>query len=568
MASLHGNRSLLQITIDAVTSLLDTLNENDRVGIIVFDTGTVVPGVSIRKCVGTKLVKASIENIRFYQNIIQQIQTGARCNYELALRDAFQFFGNSNYSFRVEKREQVIMFLSDGLPTIGGDPVKVIAEENKILKNKVAVFTYAIGQSWNLTSLSVLRNMAWQVYSYPEYGEIKKGTFKHVVDPTKLKDEIGFYYREFVSKENDVATIIFKQYRHLQKAYMPYMFVCKQLHDTNNTVFGATCLEMSLTSFLREPVIFYNEQHSYAFMIDGKGRTILHSSLSKASSLEADEEFTSIGFFERDKGPVVESMKRGEAGQTFTYTTNAFSKGEASLSQKINVYWEPILHTNFSLCVVLADRDGTINYNITPSTQERFYYHRSDATTDNRKACSHFNRQAVKEFSTVSLTPAAFIDPEMYWENDDNPGLRPSILDSVFITHFAEELWLNFHQHSSDTIWRYIGTIDGVLRVYPGIQIPDHYDHSQRPWFKKALASRDKVIVTGPYLDQWGSGHVITISKAIVKTITKYNSFVVGVMAIDISITHFHQVLTDSYPICKEFSTRFVNSYRFSFVKK
>lgn len=42
--------------------------------------------------------------------------------------------------------EQVIMFLSDGLPTIGGDPVKVIAEENKILKNTVAVFTYAIGQ--------------------------------------------------------------------------------------------------------------------------------------------------------------------------------------------------------------------------------------------------------------------------------------------------------------------------------------------------------------------------------------------------------------------------------------
>lgn len=47
--------------------------------------------------------------------------------------------------------EQVILFLSDGLPTIGGDPVKVIAEENKILKNKVAVFTYAIGQcKWTL----------------------------------------------------------------------------------------------------------------------------------------------------------------------------------------------------------------------------------------------------------------------------------------------------------------------------------------------------------------------------------------------------------------------------------
>lgn len=41
--------------------------------------------------------------------------------------------------------------------------------------------------------------------------------------------------------------------------------------------------------------------------------------------------------------------------------------------------------------------------------------------------------------------------------------------------------------------------------------------------FKKALASRDEVIVTGPYLDQWGSGHVITISKAIVKTLAFAN---------------------------------------------
>lgn len=38
MARLHGNRSLLQITIDAVTSLLDTLNENDRVRTLVKNT--------------------------------------------------------------------------------------------------------------------------------------------------------------------------------------------------------------------------------------------------------------------------------------------------------------------------------------------------------------------------------------------------------------------------------------------------------------------------------------------------------------------------------------------------
>lgn len=37
------------------------------------------------------------------------------------------------------------MFLFDGLLIIGGDLVKVIVEENKILKNKVVVFIYVIG---------------------------------------------------------------------------------------------------------------------------------------------------------------------------------------------------------------------------------------------------------------------------------------------------------------------------------------------------------------------------------------------------------------------------------------
>ena len=75
-----------------------------QVGIIVFDTGTVIPGAATRKCVGTSLVTATRENIRFYQNIIQQIQTGARCNYELALRDAFKFFKNTNLTNNGEKQ--------------------------------------------------------------------------------------------------------------------------------------------------------------------------------------------------------------------------------------------------------------------------------------------------------------------------------------------------------------------------------------------------------------------------------------------------------------------------------
>ena len=46
----------------------------------------------------------------------------------------------------IHSLERALLFISDGLPTLGEDPVKVIAEENKDLHNTVTVFTYAIGQ--------------------------------------------------------------------------------------------------------------------------------------------------------------------------------------------------------------------------------------------------------------------------------------------------------------------------------------------------------------------------------------------------------------------------------------
>ena len=37
--------------------------------------------------------------------------------------------------------------------------------------------------------------------------------------------------------------------------------------------------------------------------------------------------------------------------------------------------------------------------------------------------------------------------------------------------------------------------------------------------FRRSVAVPGKVVLTGPYVDQWGGGHVITLSKAIVQTL-------------------------------------------------
>ncbi|XP_062576808.1 inter-alpha-trypsin inhibitor heavy chain H5-like, partial [Saccostrea cucullata] len=195
LADVHGTKTLLQITIEAVTFVLETLTANDRIGIVVFDTGTVVPGAASRKCVGTKLAKATPENVKFLQSILQNIQIGARTNYELALREAFKFFKHSNYTTESEQREKIILFLTDGLPTVGKDPVKTIAEENKILNNSVAIFTYGIGQLLNDTIVDVLQKMTGQVESDPKYGIVRKGEFKKIANPSKLQDILASYWK-------------------------------------------------------------------------------------------------------------------------------------------------------------------------------------------------------------------------------------------------------------------------------------------------------------------------------------------------------------------------------------
>lgn len=48
-----------------------------------------------------------------------------------------------------------------------------------IITTKKVLFDLYFIIAWNLTSLFVLRNMAWQVYSYPEYGEIKVSFIIH-----------------------------------------------------------------------------------------------------------------------------------------------------------------------------------------------------------------------------------------------------------------------------------------------------------------------------------------------------------------------------------------------------
>lgn len=86
--------------------------------------------------------------------------------------------------------------------------------------------------------------------------------------------------------------------------------------------------------------------------------------------------------------------------------------------------------------------------------------------------CVWYELQTVflqSEFSTVSLTPAAFIDPELYWGSDDNPRLRVCRFMIFPFLYFYTFLCYNLMNKLSiiNTIWNVLNNgIDHYLKLF------------------------------------------------------------------------------------------------------
>jgi len=70
--------------------------------------------------------------------------------------------------------------------------------------------------------------------------------------------------------------------------------------------------------------------------------------------------------------------------------------------------------------------------------------------------------------------------------------VQNGVRESVALTHKLEEIWKDSADADSDsladvsqlndyTIYRYVGTRDGVYRIYPAIRVPVKFDPTKQP---------------------------------------------------------------------------------------
>ncbi|CAG2222550.1 unnamed protein product [Mytilus edulis] len=136
------------IAKEAANNVIQTLKPNDRVGVVTYNQDASSPsGNSYHPCYQRELSFATKENTDKLQNYIFSLDTGSPdSNFEKALVAAFEFYNSSVDTLNVQNRDQVILFISDGKSTSVSDPVQVISTENSKLQNRIAIFTYLIGE--------------------------------------------------------------------------------------------------------------------------------------------------------------------------------------------------------------------------------------------------------------------------------------------------------------------------------------------------------------------------------------------------------------------------------------
>lgn len=167
-----------------------------------------------------------------------------------------------------------------------------------------------------------------------------------------------------------------------------------------------------------------------------------------------------------------------------------------------------------SICVIPLILAGVISYNQSKEILNKKLILTSTQTLKEvNSGLSDYFRSFTNTVSMTSKNPAI-----VNIDTDNNVEVIMEIMKSV-------------KESDKDILSIYYGTASGKFSIYPVAKMPEGYDATKRSWYKEAVESKGKVVITLPYKDAATGDNVVTIAKAVEK-----NGQIVGVVGIDCTL--------------------------------
>ncbi|KAM8889913.1 VWFA and cache domain-containing protein 1 [Synchiropus picturatus] len=611
----HGasiTETQLQIARDSALVILNAVDEHDKISIL--SVAEMVRSCSLDQCYKSLLSPATSETKRKMSTFISNIKSSESTTQHAAgFQKSFQLLRNtSSLSKQSSTTDMIIIYFSSGVTSRESSEqekkatLSVVREENRLLNNSVMILTYALMNEGvtGLKELAFMRDLAEQ--NSVKYGvsrasdrdrltmaaasglaqamPVVKGSMMVLNQLSNLETSVGRFYINLPNRMIDLARFSLPYSDPMGDGFI--MTVSRPCYF-GNLLLGVVGVDVNLAYILEDVTYYQDSLASYTFLIDNKGYTLMHPSLTRPYLMTEPPLHTDIIHYENIPGfPAVRqnilSLPLGSQviavprNSSLSWHTNRL-RDNSKDAYNVSYAWKLVQDTSFILCIVYVQPEIPVkqlkNFNTAPSS--KLLYHRLDLLGQ-PNSCLHFKQLATVESPTVMLAPGSFPSPYEHLSQPEtkrmvehytgylsdntgflaNPGLKPSIRNDVMATSHVTDTWMTLMEMSSLNCYivrRYIATPSGVLRIYPGSLMDKAFDPTRRQWYQHAVANPGLITFTGPYLDVGGAGYVVTISHTIHASSSQMApGYAVAVMGIDFTLRYFYKVLLDLLPICNQ----------------
>ncbi|XP_027002706.1 VWFA and cache domain-containing protein 1 isoform X3 [Tachysurus fulvidraco] len=596
----HGasvSETQLQIARDAALVILNSIDEHDKISVLT--VADAVRSCSLDQCYKSFLSPATSETKRKMSTFINSIKSSdSATQHAMGFQKAFQLLRNTSSMGRPHSNtDMVIIYLSSGVTSRDSSEhekratLNVVKEENRHLNNSVMILTYALINEGvtGLKELAFMRDLAEQnsaKYSISDRTTLPvvKGSMMVLNQLSNLETSVGRFYINLPNRMIDVAAFSLPYADQMGDGFI--MTVSRPCYF-GNLLLGVVGVDVNLAYILEDVTYYQDSLASYTFLIDNKGFTLMHPSLTRPYLMTEAPLHTDIIHYENIPGfaavrqnilslPLGSQVISVPINSSLSWHVNRL-RDPSRDAYNVSYAWKLVQDTSFILCIVYVQPEIPVkqlkNLNTAPSS--KLLYHRLDLLGQ-PSSCLHFKQLATVESPTVMLSAGSFSSPYEHLSQPEtkrmvehytaylsdntrliaNPGLKSSVRNDVMATSHVTDEWLSLMELSSLNCYivrRYIATPNGVLRIYPGSLMDKAFDPTRRQWYLHAVANPGLITFTGPYLDVGGAGYVVTISHTIHASSSQMApGYAVAVMGIDFTLRYFYKVLLDLLPICNQ----------------
>ncbi|XP_069142121.1 uncharacterized protein [Argopecten irradians] len=555
----------LDVAKDAARTVIDTLSPTDHVGVLSFGDHTRSPP----SCLGTHMGKASEHNKALLKDFIEKIVLQNNTYFKEAFTEAFKLLSATKQRFpsQFEDSEDIILMLTDGIPTENPPHKKLlqaILDGQNAMNNSVHVFLYALG--WELfngknanLNIQILMKLADQnngllnppgsspdVLKWKDFPDTPAGppgyiTFISDADGRHLNSILGVYYTHLPKVNLTTPTISLPYVKH---ALGHVVTLGLPVSGADGDFVGVVALDLSLERLLYDVHQFGSGTNdSYVFVTGSGGTIIWHPLLRRPQYKEGSKLFHIRDLEPSLNDEAVYNISRGVMGR---HTSSA----EDSKSCPMSFYYTPVYGFEEHFVVVLKkcehqvmetyENTSALGPNTRVTLQNMVY---EDLKLGDSRICIRagtpvLTNEAVTWFPSnvaAKIQNMSLIDE----------GLFDNITD--FASQFgvssgtAIDLFLTKQRTThSDTLWRYVGTENGVFQVYPGTLLSDLYDPRTDSWYKEAVRHSNSTMFL------FRNNDTMILSRAFFRD----RGRIAGVLAADVDIRQMDAIFSNILQPC------------------